>query len=182
LNRLGFPSVPIRVGENREPLFPPGVSGSITHSGNCCSAAVVRIGAVRAIGIDVEANTALDYAVARQILNQGELLHARSHSRHGNCCAEVLMFSLKEAFFKAAFPICKRYIDFSEVEIQLSQMRGLCDIHILNPDLATGLNRYCINAKYWFDSDYVYSAVTLLEGKREFNPTYGPLISTELKF
>src|ERR1700733_6978483 len=46
-------------GAGRAPVFPLGISGSITHTDNYCAAAAVRIADVLSIGIDAEVNVAL---------------------------------------------------------------------------------------------------------------------------
>lgn len=162
LIRLGLPPVPIGVGEHRQPLFPAIVSGSITHTRDYCAAAVVRTGSVRAIGIDAESNAPLDESVARRVLSPDELRRVRSRRRVG-CCDDVLLFSMKEAFFKAVFPVCRRHVDFDEVDIHLLPAGDSCDVGVLAPDLAALLQDFDIEARCRFDAERVYSAVTLWE-------------------
>ena len=53
LKLLGRPSVPIGIGNKREPVWPPGISGSISHShGICVSMATLDSEAM--VGVDIE--------------------------------------------------------------------------------------------------------------------------------
>src|SRR5882672_7976907 len=54
LHRLGVPEGPILRGPKREPLWPPGIVGSLTHCTGYRAAAVARASDVLAIGIDAE--------------------------------------------------------------------------------------------------------------------------------
>src|SRR3984957_6533699 len=63
LGILGFPRSPILVGPSRQPLWPPGAVGSITHCTGYCAAAVGRREDYRAIGIDAEPNEPLSQDV-----------------------------------------------------------------------------------------------------------------------
>src|SRR5690348_12722868 len=42
LHRLGIPAISIPAGSNREPIWPYGYIGSITHCNGFCAAAVAR--------------------------------------------------------------------------------------------------------------------------------------------
>jgi hypothetical protein len=76
LMHLGFPPLAIAVGASREPLFPPDVSGTITHSADYCAAAVIRRGDVLSIGIDADTTEPLDAAMTR--------LGLRPEEQHAN--------------------------------------------------------------------------------------------------
>jgi 4'-phosphopantetheinyl transferase EntD len=125
LRRLGAASAAIGVGSFREPLFPAGISGSITHTREYCAAAVVRTGPVLSIGIDAEFNQPLDRSVADLVLTPDEL-RAIDAFKDG-CYADALVFSIKEAFFKAVFPFLRQYLKFSDVSAALSAVD--CSFH-----------------------------------------------------
>ncbi|MGH8920694.1 MAG: 4'-phosphopantetheinyl transferase family protein, partial [Actinomycetes bacterium] len=54
LRELGLPPVAVLTGEHREPLWPPGVVGSMTHCTGYRAAAVARSRDLRTVGIDAE--------------------------------------------------------------------------------------------------------------------------------
>jgi len=59
LAKLGLPSMPIRQGPSREPLWPAGIAGSITHCAGYRAAAVAELAALAGLGIDAEPNAPL---------------------------------------------------------------------------------------------------------------------------
>jgi 4'-phosphopantetheinyl transferase EntD len=59
LAKLGYAPVPIRAGRKREPLWPAGLVGSITHTAGFRAAAVAPRSMLASIGIDTEQNDRL---------------------------------------------------------------------------------------------------------------------------
>ena len=100
------------IGPSGEPLWPEGVSGSITHSGAQAMAVVVRHQDAL-LGIDCEA--ILPDREAREI--QDGIVDAQeamylTHSGYPFALALTLAFSAKESLFKALFPKANTYMGF----------------------------------------------------------------------
>ena len=100
------------IGPSGEPLWPEGVSGSITHSGAQAMAVVVRHQDAL-LGIDCEA--ILPDREAREI--QDGIVDAQeamylTHSGYPFALALTLAFSAKEWLFKALFPQVKIFMGF----------------------------------------------------------------------
>ncbi|MEP8535987.1 enterobactin synthase subunit EntD [Enterobacter asburiae] len=100
------------IGPSGEPLWPEGVSGSITHSGTQAMAVVV-LHPDALVGIDCEA--ILPDHEAREI--QDGIVDAQeaiclTHSCPPFALALTLAFSAKESLFKALFPQVKIYMGF----------------------------------------------------------------------
>ena len=72
LGTLGGPAESISVGSNREPVWPSGYVGSITHCGPVVAAAVARAGALAGLGLDVERAEALEEGVERLVMRSAE--------------------------------------------------------------------------------------------------------------
>lgn len=120
LERLGLPPGPLLVGASREPLFPEGIAGSITHTHDFCAAAAVRIGAIRSLGIDAEPDAPLSPGLLPTIAAPDEAsmlagLRAGQPAHHW----DKLLFCIKEAFFKAYFPIGRRFIGFAAARVRI---------------------------------------------------------------
>lgn len=100
------------IGPSGEPLWPEGVSGSITHSGTQAMAVVVRH-PTALVGIDCEA--ILAEREAREI--QDGIIDAQeamclTRSGYPFAQALTLAFSAKESLFKALFPQVRTYMGF----------------------------------------------------------------------
>ena len=122
LSRLGLPPGPIPVGPNREPQWPVGIAGSITHCKGYCSAAVARIGGIVSIGIDAEIDEPIPLDVLSLISNPSEIaaINELSAGTHW----DKLLFSAKESVFKALFPLTAQWLDFKDVCIVFAPRDG----------------------------------------------------------
>ncbi|TPG90032.1 hypothetical protein EAH72_30885 [Pseudomonas caspiana] len=159
LTRLGLPAAAIGMGAQGEPRFPAGVIGSITHTGNYCAAALTLKQGIRTIGIDAQTNMPLDQQLYRRVLGR----EPRKTSAHDGFCEGTLTFSLKEAFYKAIFPVCQRKVHSKELVVNLLAEHGRCQIHVLTPDLKACIDDLNVDIRYAFDDRHIYSAVTLWE-------------------
>lgn len=115
LCELGLPSQEILVGPGGAPVWPESTVGSITHSSGLVAAAVGWSGEFRAIGIDVEEACDLGADVARRVASGRELASAARVVPQD--AAAALVFSAKEAIYKAWAPITRAWLDFSDVSL-----------------------------------------------------------------
>ncbi len=121
LARLSIADFPLRVGAYREPLWPEGITGSITHTAGFCGVVVARKTTVLALGIDAELASSVHRGLWRQIATPEELqwLEGLPKSRAGSMACVV--FSAKEAFFKCQFPLTREWVDFSDVTVRVER-------------------------------------------------------------
>jgi enterobactin synthetase component D / holo-[acyl-carrier protein] synthase len=117
---LGQPAVAIGRGQTGDPIWPDGIVGSITHCDGYRAAAVARADSVQAIGIDAEPATSLPPGLHRSIA-QPEEIEQIDVLRRGNRHLpwDRLLFSAKEAAYKAWFPEHRETRGFREVLIQI---------------------------------------------------------------
>lgn len=111
LSALNDRTIPT-IGASGEPLWPAGMSGSITHSGTQAMAIVTR-NPHALIGIDCEA--ILPESEAHEIKDgviDTEEEAVLSHSGLPFALALTLIFSAKESLFKALFPQVQEYMGF----------------------------------------------------------------------
>ncbi|MGW4299582.1 4'-phosphopantetheinyl transferase family protein [Streptomyces sp. NPDC004646] len=120
MEKLGVPPAPVLTGERGAPLWPEGLTGSMTHCDGYRAAALVRTGELASLGIDGETHAALPDGVLDAIALPGE------RERHGALAAarpdvhwDRLLFSAKESVYKAWFPLTRAWLDFSEADIEL---------------------------------------------------------------
>ncbi len=119
LEALGLGCSVVEVGESREPVWPSGVLGSITHTAGYTAAISARgedfVG--KGIGIDAERLGALTSQHVPQVISTSE---ARWVSRQPSpLAAATLCFSAKEAYFKAQFPTRGEWVEFHDLHVEL---------------------------------------------------------------
>jgi 4'-phosphopantetheinyl transferase EntD len=98
-------NVSIAVGPGGAPIWPVGVSGSITHTDDYAAAAVTRAGY---IGIDVE-------SLAR--IAEIENLASRVALPSERAVPVGVVFSAKESVYKCLYPTAGRFLEFADVEL-----------------------------------------------------------------
>jgi 4'-phosphopantetheinyl transferase EntD len=122
MRRLGLLPVPILRGPNREPIWPSGVVGSITHCDGFRAAAVARTSDVAAIGIDAEPHDLLPAEVHRLVVLREE--EAQFDGAQAGFHWDRVLFSAKESVFKAWYPLKRKWLDFNDVIVTLSPSEG----------------------------------------------------------
>lgn len=112
LRRLGVADVPIVPAENRAPVWPPDVVGSISHTRGFCAAAVGRRAAFFGVGIDVERARGVSEELERYVAKPGEI------ARHAKLPDwRTVLFSAKESVFKCVNPASGIWLEFHDVEL-----------------------------------------------------------------
>lgn len=120
LSRMGQAPAPILRGPGGAPVWPPGVCGSMTHCDGYAAAATARDSDVVAIGIDAEPDLPLPEEVLEIVATPGELGLLGAMARAGDGegpCWDRLLFSAKEAVFKAWCPRVTSWLAPQETEI-----------------------------------------------------------------
>src|SRR5262249_37853627 len=113
LDSLGIHGVAVPRGADREPVWPPGITGSITHCAGDCAAVVARQEHVASIGIDAEVHAPLPDGVAEMVCTLAEQRWVRSLPDAG-VHWPTLIFSAKESIYKAWFPLARRWLGFKD--------------------------------------------------------------------
>jgi len=111
---LGIDPGRLPVGSERRPVWPPGVIGSISHSDNLAVAAVGVRSRCAGVGIDVEkvnGNRRTDFLVPA-IVSEDEIAMLRD--RFGSGLAALLLFSAREAIYKAISPFLSGRLSYRE--------------------------------------------------------------------
>ncbi len=108
-------------GEDRAPRWPQGVHGSITHS-NRDAVVAVTLEEVGSVGVDVEHRVGLKREIFRSVFLEEEL---RSLDAYGDEAERarmaLVLFSAKEALYKAQYPRTRRYMGFMELHVAIER-------------------------------------------------------------
>jgi 4'-phosphopantetheinyl transferase EntD len=120
LAELGHAPAAIRSGPKREPQWPAGVVGSITHTAGFRAAAVAPRSIFASIGIDSEQNGPLPNGIEESITVAGEPeMLAALDSAFPRTQWSRLLFSAKESIYKAWYPLTSRWLGFEDARLTI---------------------------------------------------------------
>jgi 4'-phosphopantetheinyl transferase EntD len=149
LGLIGLSETSILCDLNREPLWPAGVVGSITHCNGYAAAAVAYSTDFVTIGIDAEPNEPLPNDVLEFISLDAERKWLSQMAEPG-ICWDRLLFSIKESIYKAWYPATKMWLDFDQAYVTIHSGNGTFSIELLiNPAIIpkqflSFSGRYCV--------------------------------------
>jgi 4'-phosphopantetheinyl transferase EntD len=128
LELLGFPAQPVPSGCLGEPQWPRNVVGSITHCTGYRACAVARTANVRALGIDAEVHRPLPAGVLESVAGPRErrALGGPGAGIHWDC----VLFSAKEAAYKACFPLTALRWDFEDTRVWIGPQPGAFEVDL----------------------------------------------------
>ena len=107
------------IGEDRAPVWPGHITGSITHSTGRAAAIVAKKTHWRGLGMDLEnlLNPERAERLAGEILTGPELQRMAAGRRDQLAMLVTLTFSVKESLFKALYPIVQQRFYFEHAEV-----------------------------------------------------------------
>jgi 4'-phosphopantetheinyl transferase EntD len=117
LRKLGCHEAPILRGKDRQPRWPTGVVGSISHTESFCAAAVALETDHAGLGLDVETDLPVTEAFARRVCSERELLRCAEHGSAEQLARVV--FSAKESVYKLQHPLSGIVLYWHDLEVLL---------------------------------------------------------------
>jgi 4'-phosphopantetheinyl transferase EntD len=115
MNSMGFAGLPILRSTFGSPIWPAGVVGSMAHDDRIAVAAVGMQQDLDAVGIDIELATPLPQEMLELIATPQE-----RRAIADNPLGAKLLFTIKEAVYKAAYPLDLGFLDFYDIEVDLA--------------------------------------------------------------
>ncbi len=161
LARLGLAEVAIPVGPNREPRWPAGVVGSITHCAGYRAAAVALDRHLASVGIDAEPHARLPDGVLDLVALPDERtrLELLAGSRPG-VHWDRLLFSAKESVYKAWYPVAGRWLGFEDAEMVIEADTFTARLRVPGPDVG-GVPLRTLPGRWLVRDGLVLTAVAL---------------------
>jgi 4'-phosphopantetheinyl transferase EntD len=117
METIGIFNAEILTGTGREPLWPQGIVGSISHSKKLVGAVVSPANKMHAVGLDIETMGNVKREMWDLLYTAPEQKFLSALSNEELELFTTLLFSLKESFYKFQYPITKLYLDFKDVEV-----------------------------------------------------------------
>ena len=115
LARLGHPEAQVPKGAGGAPVWPVGVVGSLAHDDEIAVAAIGLQRDFASVGIDIEPARALPPDMLSLVATQSERRRIED-----DLVKAKLLFALKEAVYKAVYPLDRVFLEFGDIEVDLA--------------------------------------------------------------
>jgi 4'-phosphopantetheinyl transferase EntD len=168
---LGEEPVAIPRRQDRQPEWPPGIVGSISHASGYCGAVVARQSTCGGLGFDVEEWGRMRPALWRRIATPAEIAWLRAQGDAGERWA-TLLFSAKEAFYKAQYPRSATFLGFQAAAFHATAP-GRFEIELLRdvPSIGSAGSRF--PGRQATDAERCYTGLCLPPGAPPAGPGEG---------
>lgn len=118
--RLGFRPRALPKGPTGAPIWPEGITGSLAHDDGIAVAAVTSARSITGVGIDLESAEALAADLMDLVVTPQERTQIGSDALHGK-----LLFTTKEAVYKAVHPLDGLFLEFSDIQVDLAGHKAI---------------------------------------------------------
>jgi 4'-phosphopantetheinyl transferase EntD len=117
LLKLGIANFPIVIGDNKNPVWPDGIVGSISHCEVLTGALVAKKKHKISLGLDIEIIGRVTKDLWNLVFTKNELNYLQTLTDSDKLIMSTLIFSVKEAFYKFQHPVTGLFLEFLDVEV-----------------------------------------------------------------
>lgn len=128
LGQLEIYDAIIPIGEDRAPIWPEGIVGSISHCESLTGAIIAKSSDHISLGLDIEEIGRVTPDLWDLVFTENEKNYLAGLSDEDKLVQSTAIFSIKEAFYKFQYPLTKTFLDFLDVEVELP---GLTQVKVL---------------------------------------------------
>jgi 4'-phosphopantetheinyl transferase EntD len=164
LAEFGVFDFPIRPAEDRQPVWPDSMAGSITHTDGFCAAVVAERRRIRALGVDSEVTGGVKVEIWSRICLPAELAWVRSLPESERGAAVTLIFSAKEAFYKCQYSVVRERLGFHDVSVEAGAWEGSDGVFRIHPARALAIAEHAplpLQGRYLFHETWLTAGVDL---------------------
>ncbi|MBI1425209.1 MAG: 4'-phosphopantetheinyl transferase superfamily protein [Gammaproteobacteria bacterium] len=155
LQHFGIENYPVLKGEQREPVWPEQIVGSITHCHDIAGAVVAEKANAKSIGLDIENIKSLNPNIIRHVCVEEEARWLTELDASQQNLALLVIFSLKEAVFKCIYQATQLQLRFKQCRILPDLASGSVDVQLISSDLC--LQPGELQLRFAVDQTHVYS-------------------------
>lgn len=157
---LGLPPAAIAMGEDRAPIWPSGLIGSISHNSTLAACVVSKLETNSALGLDLEDDAPLPRDLWPTILLPAEedWLHSQQAAARGRLAR--LIFSAKECAYKAQYGLSGQLLDFPAFLVQLDLASGRFQA-VFQHDVAPFESGEALKGRFLLTPGCLATAITL---------------------
>ncbi len=159
MGQMGVPKAPVLSDQDRAPVWPGSLTGSISHNDTLCVAVLTDARTVPAIGIDIEEKLPLAPELIPEICTLPERAWLACQPERERGVLAKLLFSAKECAYKCQFTLTRTFLEFSDLEITTDLETGQFEATFIRPvpGFAKGAQLF---GRYVIDDRTIVTAIT----------------------
>jgi 4'-phosphopantetheinyl transferase EntD len=164
LAEFGIADFPVRVADDRQPIWPDHMVGSITHTAGFCAAVVAERRRIGAVGLDSEVVGDVNGEIWPTICVPLETAWLASLPALQRAAAVTLIFCAKEAFYKCQYPAVRESLNFRDVSVAAEEWGASTGIFTIHPvrDIAIAKDlKVPLQGRYLFHEQFVTAGMAL---------------------
>jgi 4'-phosphopantetheinyl transferase EntD len=161
LQAIGVTPQPVLKAKSREPVWQDGIVGAITHKADTALAVVARKDMTCGVGVDLEAlERPVRFQISTKVCTEAEQAWLAEAPAEKDTRLKMI-FSAKEAGFKAFFPIEQIFLGYKDAELAWREetesfsgtlLKGAGDHHPVGTSFEVGCR---------ITGDFVFSFISL---------------------
>jgi 4'-phosphopantetheinyl transferase EntD len=172
LAEFGIVEFPLIVADDRQPIWPTTLVGSITHTRGFCAAVVAQKVHMAGIGIDCEVAGSVKEEFWSHLFTAAETPWLRSLPNSQQAVAATLMFSAKEAFYKCQYPLVGERLRFGDATVEVLDWGATLGEFIIHTRGNLAIVRHAIlplRGRYLFHEEFISTGMALPKIPEAFN-------------
>lgn len=155
LLEFGIDNFPVLRGEQREPIWPKNIVGSISHCKDIAGAVVACTDNIKSVGFDIENRKQVNPDIARHICTKEEKCWLDVQNLTQQNLALLVIFSIKEAIYKCVYQTTGQSLRFRQCQIIPSLDDGIAEIMVDPYEASLQMGEICL--RFHITDTHVYS-------------------------
>jgi 4'-phosphopantetheinyl transferase EntD len=164
LTELGINDFPLKAALDRQPVWPLGIVGSITHTTGFVAAVAGERKRMAALGLDCELAGSVKTELWQKLFRDNETRWLRRLPTSQQAAAATLMFCAKEAFYKCQYPLTGEWLNFRDAWVELPAWgagQGIFNLYASRPIALASHAQLPMRGRYLFHEPFVTAGVAL---------------------
>ena len=161
MTRLGVAPQGVPAGQDRAPIWPAGLVGSITHTGKWCAAVVARAQEIRSVGVDVADVRSVGPELWPILCTSSEREWLSTLPPEKQSLGATALFSAKESVFKAQYPLTRRMLGYQAVEIRIGRDWSSWHGELLDPADASDCDLTVFEGRLFIGNEMLATSVVI---------------------
>jgi 4'-phosphopantetheinyl transferase EntD len=164
LAEFGIVDFAIKAADDRQPIWPGSIVGSITHTRGYGAAVVAERRSAAALGLDSEVVGDVNAPIWSSICVPMETAWIESLPAAEQAAAVTLIFSAKEAFYKCQYALVREFLNFHDVRVEVAAWGASSGVYRIHATRTIALHTRTllpVPGRFLFHEEFVTTGVAL---------------------